>query len=182
MTRSIVIASRRCSRRLPGDPRVAWLFAASYPGFEVWPFFILSTRVSPPLAVVVPVLIMYWRFGAETRTSARSCSPLAHLLARGPAHEGIDRRDPARVRRGGPGRRILAPGHLRPVIVPQAATGMAATAASAGSRPWTEFVLRDDARTTHEAKTVPVDFAGLQGTLMARRGRRSRRATTIRWR
>ena len=35
------------------------------PGSKDWLFFILSTRFLPPLAVVVPVLIMYRRFALE---------------------------------------------------------------------------------------------------------------------
>ena len=35
------------------------------PGTKDWLFFVLSTRFLPPLAVVVPVLLMYRRFGLE---------------------------------------------------------------------------------------------------------------------
>ena len=83
------------------------------PGTKDWLFFVLSTRFLPPLAVVVPVLIMYRRFGLEN--THLGLDPALHELqpvARGLADEGVHRRDPARVRRGGAGRRVLAPRRL----------------------------------------------------------------------
>ena len=99
--------SRRCvwGRSAPTASR-----AFAIPGRKDWLFFILSTRFLPPLAVVVPVAAHVPLVRA--REHAPRADPALHELqpvARGLADEGLHRRDPARVRGGGAGRRLLAP-------------------------------------------------------------------------
>ena len=99
------------------------------PGSKDWLFFILSTRFLPPLAVVVPVLIMYRRFALENThlglillyTSFNLS--LAVWLMKGFIDEIPRAFEEA----------ALVDGYSRlaafvRVIVPQAATGMAVTA------------------------------------------------------
>ena len=85
-------------------------------------------------------------------------------LARGLADEGVHRRDPARVRRGGAGRRVPRLVAFVRIIVPQAATGMAVTAVFCLISSWNEFGFAMTLN-NYEAKTVPVYFAGLQGNI-----------------
>ena len=78
-------------------------------------FFILSTRMMPPIAVAIPIYLMYREVGL-TDTRARH-DPALHRGQRQPrglAAQGLHRRDPARVRGGGDDRRLLAAAGLRP--------------------------------------------------------------------
>ena len=62
-------------------------------------FFILSTRMMPPIAVAIPIYLMYRELGLSD-TQARH-DPALHggeRVARGLAAEGLHRRDPARIR------------------------------------------------------------------------------------
>ncbi len=62
-------------------------------------FFILSTRMMPPIAVAIPIYLMYRELGLSD-TAARH-DPALHggqRLARGLAAQGLHRRDPARIR------------------------------------------------------------------------------------
>ena len=135
------------------------------PGTKDWLFFVLSTRFLPPLAVVVPVLIMYRRFGLENThlglillyTSFNLS--LAVWLMKGFIDEIPRAFEEA----------ALVDGYSRlaafvRVIVPQAATGMAVTAVFCLFSSWNEFGFAMTLN-NYEAKTVPVYFAGLQGNI-----------------
>ena len=135
------------------------------PGTKDWLFFVLSTRFLPPLAVVVPVLIMYRRFGLENThlglillyTSFNLS--LAVWLMKGFIDEIPRAFEEA----------ALVDGYSRlaafvRVIVPQAATGMAVTAVFCLISSWNEFGFAMTLN-NYEAKTVPVYFAGLQGNI-----------------
>ena len=135
------------------------------PGSKDWLFFILSTRFLPPLAVVVPVLIMYRRFALENThlglillyTSFNLS--LAVWLMKGFIDEIPRAFEEA----------ALVDGYSRlaafvRVIVPQAATGMAVTAVFCLISSWNEFGFAMTLN-NYEAKTVPVYFAGLQGNI-----------------
>jgi multiple sugar transport system permease protein len=135
------------------------------PGSQDWLFFILSTRFLPPLAVVVPVLVMYRRFGLENThvglillyTSFNLS--LAVWLMKGFVDEIPRAFEEA----------ALVDGYSRlaafvRVIVPQAATGMAVTAVFCLISSWNEFGFAMTLN-NYEAKTVPVYFAGLQGNI-----------------
>jgi multiple sugar transport system permease protein len=135
------------------------------PGAKDWLFFILSTRFLPPLAVVVPVLMMYRWFALENThlglillyTSFNLS--LAVWLMKGFVDEIPRAFEEA----------ALVDGYTRPqafarVIVPQAATGMAVTGVFCLISSWNEFGFAMTLN-NYEAKTVPVYFAGLQGNI-----------------
>jgi len=135
------------------------------PGTKDWLFFILSTRFLPPLAVVVPVLLMYRRFALENThlglillyTSFNLS--LAVWLMKGFIDEIPRAFEEA----------ALVDGYSRlaafvRVIVPEAATGMAVTAVFCLISSWNEFGFAMTLN-NYEAKTVPVYFAGLQGNI-----------------
>jgi len=135
------------------------------PGAKDWLFFVLSTRFLPPLAVVVPVLVMYRHFALENThlglillyTSFNLS--LAVWLMKGFMDEIPRAFEEA----------ALVDGYSRlaafvRVIVPQAATGMAVTAVFCLISSWNEFGFAMTLN-NYEAKTVPVYFAGLQGNI-----------------
>ena len=72
-------------------------------------FFILSTRMLPPVVVAIPMFLMYRAVGLE-RHAHRPDHPLHRLqpVVLGVADEGLHRRDPEGVRGGGAGRRLHA--------------------------------------------------------------------------
>jgi multiple sugar transport system permease protein len=135
------------------------------PGSKDWLFFILSTRFLPPLAVVVPVLVMYRWFQLENThlglvllyTSFNLS--LAVWLMKGFIDEIPRAFEEA----------ALVDGYSRlqaffKVIVPQASTGMAVTAVFCLISAWNEFGFAMTLN-NYGAKTVPVYFAGLQGNI-----------------
>lgn len=135
------------------------------PGTKDWLFFVLSTRFLPPLAVVVPVLVMYRSFSLENThvglillyTSFNLS--LAVWLMKGFIDEIPRAFEEAALVDGYS--RLAA--FLR-VIVPQAGTGMAVTAVFCLISAWNEFGFAMTLN-NYEAKTVPVYFAGLQGNI-----------------
>jgi multiple sugar transport system permease protein len=134
-------------------------------GAKDWLFFILSTRFMPPLAVVVPVLIMYRRFdlpgthlGLILLYTAFNLS-LAVWLMKGFIDEIPRAFEEAALVDGYS--RLAA---FRRIIVPQAATGMAVTAVFCLISAWNEYGFAMTLNST-EAVTVPAYFAGLQGNI-----------------
>lgn len=135
------------------------------PGSKDWLFFILSTRFLPPLAVVIPILLM-WRELNLTNThlgliilyTAFNLS-LAVWLMKGFIDEIPRAYEEA----------AMVDGYSRlsaffRIIIPQAATGMAVTAVFCLISAWNEYGFAVTLnQTTDYAKTVPVYFAGLQG-------------------
>jgi multiple sugar transport system permease protein len=135
------------------------------PGSKDWLFFILSTRFLPPLAVVVPVVVMYRWFSLENTHAGLILLytsfnlSLAVWLMKGFVDEMPRAFEEA----------ALVDGYTRVqafvrVIVPQAATGMAVTAVFCLISSWNEFGFAMTLN-NYEAKTVPVYFAGLQGNI-----------------
>ncbi len=135
------------------------------PGSKDWLFFILSTRFLPPLAVVVPVLVMYRWFALDNShlglillyTSFNLS--LAVWLMKGFVDEIPRAFEEA----------ALVDGYSRlrtffRIIVPQASTGMAVTAVFCLISSWNEFGFAMTLN-NYEPKTVPVYFAGLQGNI-----------------
>lgn len=135
------------------------------PGTKDWLFFILSTRFLPPLAVVVPVVVMYRWFSLENThlglillyTSFNLS--LAVWLMKGFVDEIPRAFEEA----------ALVDGYTRVqafvrVIIPQATTGMAVTSVFCLISSWNEFAFAMTLN-NYEAKTVPVYFAGLQGNI-----------------
>jgi multiple sugar transport system permease protein len=135
------------------------------PGSRDWLFFILSTRFLPPLAVVVPVLVMYrsvaldnTHVGLVLLYTSFNLS-LAVWLMKGFVDEIPRAFEEA----------ALVDGYSRlrtfvRVIVPQAATGMAVTGVFCLISAWNEFGFAMTLN-NYEARTVPVYFAGLQGNI-----------------
>ena len=134
-------------------------------GAQDWLFFILSTRFLPPLAVVVPVLLMYRTFNLQNShlgliilyTSFNLS--LAVWLMKG----FID--DIPRAYEDA----ALVDGYSRlaafwRIIVPEAATGIAVTAVFCMISAWNEYGFAVTLN-QFKAKTVPVYFAGLQGNI-----------------
>ena len=135
------------------------------PGSKEWLFFILSTRFLPPLAVVVPVVVMYRWFALENThlglillyTSFNLS--LAVWLMKGFIEEIPRAFEEAALVDG----YTRAQAFLR-VIIPQASTGMAVTAVFCLISAWNEFGFAMTLN-NYDAKTVPVYFAGLQGNI-----------------
>ena len=134
-------------------------------GGKDWLFFILSTRFLPPLAVVVPVLVMYRWFALENTylglillyTSFNLS--LAVWLMKGFIDDIPRAFEEAALVDGYSRLRTF----LR-VIVPQASTGMAVTGVFCLISSWNEFGFAMTLN-NYEPKTVPVYFAGLQGNI-----------------
>ncbi|MFT3786503.1 MAG: carbohydrate ABC transporter permease [Tepidisphaeraceae bacterium] len=132
-------------------------------GSKDWLFFILSTRFLPPLAVVMPIYLMWSRanlqgtaLGLIILYTAFNLS-LAVWLMKGFIDEIPKAFEEA----------ALVDGYSRldaffRIVVPQARTGMAVTAVFCLISAWNEygFAMTLNALQT---KTVPVYFAGLQG-------------------
>jgi len=134
-------------------------------GAKDWLFFILSTRFMPPLAVVMPILIVYRRFhlpgthlGLVLLYTAFNLS-LAVWLMKGFVDE-IPRAYEEAAEIDGYSR-LQA---FWRIIVPQAATGMAVTAVFCLISAWNEYGFAMTLNTSG-AVTVPAYFAGLQGNI-----------------
>ena len=135
------------------------------PGSKDWLFFILSTRFLPPLAVVVPVLMMYREFdlqnshlGLVLLYTAFNMS-LAVWLMKGFIDEIPTAYEEA----------ALVDGYTRLqafwlIILPRAASGMAVTAVFCLISAWNEYGFAMTLN-NQQAVTVPVYFAGLQGNV-----------------
>ena len=72
-------------------------------------FFILSTRMMPPVAVAIPIYLMYRQLNlTDTWTGMILLVHGGQRVARGVAAQGVHRRDSPRVRGGRAGRRLYA--------------------------------------------------------------------------
>ncbi len=134
-------------------------------GAKDWLFFILSTRFMPPLAVVVPVLLMYRRLdlqgthlGLALLYTAFNLS-LAVWLMKGFIDEIPRAWEEAAEIDGYPRWQAFAR-----IVVPQASTGMAVTAVFCLISAWNEYGFALTLNNTG-AITVPAYFAGLQGNI-----------------
>ena len=134
-------------------------------GAKDWLFFILSTRFMPPLAVVVPVLIMYRRLdlqgthaGLILLYTAFNLS-LAVWLMKGFIDEIPRAYEEAALVDG-----YSRLGAFRRIILPEARTGMAVTAVFCLISAWNEYGFAMTLNSSR-AVTVPAYFAGLQGNI-----------------
>jgi multiple sugar transport system permease protein len=134
-------------------------------GSKDWLFFILSTRFMPPLAVVVPVLIMYRQFalpgthlGLILLYTAFNLS-LAVWLMKGFIDEIPSAFEEAALIDG-----YSRLGAFTRIILPQARTGMAVTAVFCLISAWNEYGFAMTLNSSG-AITVPAYFAGLQGNI-----------------
>jgi multiple sugar transport system permease protein len=141
----------------------------SIPGSKDWLFFILSTRFMPPLAVIVPVLLMFRQFnlphthlGLIILYTSFNLS-LAVWLMKGFMDEIPRAYEEA----------ALVDGYSRwqtfcKIILPQARTGMAVTAVFCLISAWNEYGFAMSLNPPvgdERAVTVPVYFAGMQGNI-----------------
>jgi multiple sugar transport system permease protein len=135
------------------------------PGSKDWLFFILSTRFLPPLAVVVPVLVMWRSFSLEnTHLGLILLYTSFNLSLSVWLMKGFVDEIPRAFEEA-----AMVDGYSRfqafyKVIIPQATTGMAVTAVFCLISAWNEFGFAMTLN-NYEAKTVPVYFAGLQGNI-----------------
>ncbi len=135
------------------------------PGARDWLFFILSTRFLPPLAVVVPVLMMYRSMRLEnTHLGLVLLYTSFNLSLSVWLMKGFIDDIPRAFEEA-----AWVDGYSRfqtfwKVILPQAATGMAVTGVFCLIAAWNEFGFAMTLN-NYEAKTVPVYFAGLQGNI-----------------
>ena len=134
-------------------------------GAKDWLFFVLSTRFMPPLAVVMPILLLYRRLdlsgthlGLVLLYTAFNLS-LSVWLMKGFIDE-IPRAYEEAAEVDGYSRLAA----FRRIIVPQASTGMAVTAVFCLISAWNEYGF---ALTLNQSRaiTVPAYFAGLQGNI-----------------
>ena len=134
-------------------------------GAQDWLFFILSTRFLPPLAVVVPVLMMYREFDLQNThlgligLYAAFNLSLAVWLMKGFIDEIPRAYEEAALMDGYPRLQAFAQ-----VILPKVAPGMAVTAVFCLISAWNEYGFAMTLN-NQEAVTVPVYFAGLQGNV-----------------
>ena len=135
------------------------------PGAKDWLFFILSTRFLPPLAVVVPVLMMYREFDLQNTHLGLILLytvfnlSLAVWLMKGFIDEIPRAYEEAALVDGYS--RLQA---FRLVIIPRAASGMAVTGVFCLISAWNEYGFAMTLN-NQDAVTVPVYFAGLQGNV-----------------
>lgn len=134
-------------------------------GAKDWLFFILSTRFLPPLAVVVPILLMYRQLeiqnthaGLIVLYTAFNLS-LAVWLMKGFIDEIPKAYEEAALVDGYTHLYIFGV-----IIAPRVRTGMAVTGVFCLISAWNEYAF---ALTLNPANavTVPVYFAGLQGNI-----------------
>lgn len=134
-------------------------------GARDWLFFVLSTRFMPPLAVVVPLVLMYGQLGLRDTHLGLVLLytgfnlSLAVWLMKG-FLDDIPRAYEEAALVDGYGR-IEA---FWRVVVPQARGGMAVTAVFCLISAWNEYGFALTL-TSSRATTVPVFFAGLQGNI-----------------
>ena len=83
------------------------------PGEQDWLFFILSTRMLPPVVVAIPMFLMYRAVGlVDTHVGIDHPLHRVQPVVLGVADEGLHRRDPQGIRRGRAGRRLHAHGSV----------------------------------------------------------------------
>jgi multiple sugar transport system permease protein len=137
----------------------------SVPGAKDWLFFVLSTRFMPPLAVVVPVLLMYRELDLQGTHAGLVLLytvfnlSLAVWLMKGFLDEIPRAYEEAALVDGW----SRAQAFVR-VVLPEARTGMAVTAVFCLISAWNEYGFAMTLNSSG-AVTVPAYFAGLQGNI-----------------
>jgi multiple sugar transport system permease protein len=137
----------------------------SVPGAKDWLFFILSTRFMPPLAVVVPVLLMYRQLDLQgTHLGLVLLYTVFNLSLSVWLMKGFLDEIPRAYEEA-----ALVDGWSRAqafvrVVLPEARTGMAVTAVFCLISAWNEYGFAMTLNSSG-AVTVPAYFAGLQGNI-----------------
>lgn len=135
------------------------------PGAKDWLFFVLSTRFMPPLAVVVPVLLMYRELGlAGTHLGLALLYTVFNLSLSVWLMKGFLDEIPRAFEEA-----ALVDGYTRAqaflrVVLPEARTGMAVTAVFCLISAWNEYGFAMTLNSSG-AITVPAYFAGLAGNI-----------------
>jgi len=135
------------------------------PGSKDWLFFVLSTRFLPPLAVVVPVLIMYRRLDLQgTHVGLVLLYTVFNLSLAVWLMKGFLDEIPRAFEEA-----ALVDGYSRlhafvRVVLPEARAGMAVTAVFCLISAWNEYGFAMTLNSS-DAVTVPAYFAGLQGNI-----------------
>jgi multiple sugar transport system permease protein len=135
------------------------------PGARDWLFFVLSTRFLPPLAVVVPVLIMYRQLNLQgTHLGLALLYTVFNLSLAVWLMKGFLDEIPRAFEEA-----ALVDGYSRlqafvRVVLPEARTGMAVTAVFCLISAWNEYGFAMTLNSSG-AVTVPAYFAGLQGNI-----------------
>jgi multiple sugar transport system permease protein len=135
-------------------------------GAKDWLFFILSTRFLPPLAVVVPIWIMWVEFSLNnTRLGLIILYTGFNLSLSVWLMKGFIDDIPRAYEEA-----ALVDGYSRLhaffyIILPQAATGMAVTAVFCLIAAWNEYGFAMTLNSRQAVRTVPPYFAGLQGNI-----------------
>jgi multiple sugar transport system permease protein len=135
------------------------------PGAKDWLFFVLSTRFLPPLAVVVPVLIMYRKLDLQgTHLGLALLYTVFNLSLAVWLMKGFLDEIPRAFEEA-----ALVDGYSRAqafvrVVLPEARAGMAVTAVFCTISAWNEYGFAMTLNSSG-AITVPAYFAGLQGNI-----------------
>lgn len=134
-------------------------------GARDWLFFVLSTRFMPPLAVVIPILVLYRTLHLSNTHSGLVILYTAFNLALATwLMKGFIDEIPRAYEEA-----ALVDGYSRfdafwRIVLPQARTGMAVTAVFCLISAWNEFGFAVTLNRS-SAVTVPPYFAGLQGNI-----------------
>lgn len=132
-------------------------------GANDWLFFILSTRFLPPLAVVVPVLVMFRKLGLDSTHLGLALLyttfnlSLSVWLMKGFIDDIPRSYEEAAMIDGYSNWSIFWR-----IVVPQAQRGMAVTGVFCLISAWNEYGFAVTLNQLDAVKTVPVYFAGLQ--------------------
>ena len=135
------------------------------PGARDWLFFVLSTRFLPPLAVVVPVLIMYRRLDLQgTHLGLVLLYTVFNLSLSVWLMKGFLDEIPRAFEEA-----ALVDGYSRlqaflRVVLPEARMGMSVTAVFCLIAAWNEYGFAMTLNSSG-AVTLPPYFAGLQGNI-----------------
>ncbi|MBM3977520.1 MAG: carbohydrate ABC transporter permease [Planctomycetes bacterium] len=130
-----------------------------------WLFFVLSTRFMPPLAVVVPVLLMYRTLDLQgTHLGLALLYTVFNLSLATWLMKGFLDEIPRAYEEA-----ALVDGYTRAqalwrVVLPEARTGIAVTAVFCLISAWNEYGFAMTLNSSG-AVTVPAYFAGLQGNI-----------------
>lgn len=112
------------------------------PGKEDWMFFILSTRMMPPIAVAIPIYLMYRKLGlSDTHTGLVLMYTVVNLSLATWLLEGFMNEIPREYEEA-----AMVDGYTRwqaflRVVLPQAATGIATTAIFCLIFAWNEYAF-----------------------------------------
>ncbi len=136
-------------------------------GAKDWLFFILSTRFLPPLAVVMPIWLMWGELGLlNTHAGLILLYTAFNLSLAVWLMKGFIDEIPLAYEEA-----ALVDGYSRlaaffRIILPQARTGMAVTAVFCLISAWNEYAFAVALNPPPQGpQTVPVYFAGLQGNI-----------------